>query len=205
MQNSGQSTKTQDEHQINSLLIRWGHARDSEDWDTLAECFHKEATIHISWISGPAKQFIAQLRANSKKRAPRTHTKHLISGPWIQVKQNRSFSRCHVNLYMRLKLNGIEIDLQSWMRFFDLLEKRHNAWGIVKRTAVYEKDRMDVVDPRIIPNGFFTDMDLSSFPQSAKYLSHILECSGETPSNDIISVYTDEEKLLVAEGRAWIE
>jgi hypothetical protein len=36
------------EHQIASLLIRWGHAQDSDDWETLAGCFHDDATIHIS-------------------------------------------------------------------------------------------------------------------------------------------------------------
>jgi len=34
-----------------------GHARDSDDWETLAACFHSDATIHLSWISGLAKDF----------------------------------------------------------------------------------------------------------------------------------------------------
>ena len=43
-----------DEHDIAALLFRWGHARDCDDWETLAACFHDDATIHISWISAPA-------------------------------------------------------------------------------------------------------------------------------------------------------
>ena len=204
MPNGSQSILTQDEHHISSLLIRWGHARDSGDWETLAQCFHENATIHISWISGPAKQFIASVRTMAKKRTPGEQTKHLISGPWIQVNQDRSFSRCHVNLYMRFKLDGMEFDLQSWLRFFDLLEKRQDTWRIVKRTAVYEKDRLDVVDPRGVPNDFFTEMDLSSFPQSAKYLCYFLLRTVGPPATDIISVYTDEERTLINEGKAWI-
>jgi len=204
MPNSGQSAITHDEQQINNLLIRWGHARDGGDWETLSQCFHDEATIHISWISGPAKRFIARVRDMTENRAPGEHTKHLISGPWIQVKRNRSFSRSHANLYTRFNIDGLEFDLQSWIRFFDLLEKRHNTWRIVKRTAVYEKDRLDVVDPRGAPNDFFADMDLSSFPQSAKYLCYFLQRTTGPPSTDIISVYTDEEKSLVDEGKAWI-
>jgi len=52
----------EDEHQIASLLIGWGYARDSDDWETLTGCFDDAAAIHISWISGPAKDFIARAR-----------------------------------------------------------------------------------------------------------------------------------------------
>jgi len=38
----------EDEHQIANLLIRWGHARESDDWETLAGCFHDKATIHAA-------------------------------------------------------------------------------------------------------------------------------------------------------------
>src|SRR5262245_37861356 len=60
MSNNNFSTAIEDEHQIASLLIRWGHARDSDDWEILSGCFHDDATIHISWITGPAQDFIAQ-------------------------------------------------------------------------------------------------------------------------------------------------
>ncbi len=205
MSNDKPSTLMEDEHQITSLLIRWGHARDSDDWETLAECFHDNATIHISWISGPAKEFVARSRAKAAARRPGAHFKHLISGPWIRVNRDRAFSRCHANLYGRDEIDGHEYDLQSWMRFFDLLERRENAWRIVKRTAVYEKDRMEPVDPRGVSKDFFTDMDLSAFPASAKFRCYRMQRSGRSPSTDMISVYSDEERALRAEGEMWIE
>jgi hypothetical protein len=54
MANNNLSTLIEDEHQIASLLIHWEHVRDSDDWETLAGCFHDDATIHLSWISGTA-------------------------------------------------------------------------------------------------------------------------------------------------------
>jgi hypothetical protein len=57
-----QSETMEDEHKIASLLIRWGHARDSGDWETLADCFHDDATIHISWISASAREFVERSR-----------------------------------------------------------------------------------------------------------------------------------------------
>lgn len=205
MSNDKTLTLMEDEHQITNLLVRWGHARDSDDWETLAACFHDEATIHISWISGPAKEFVARSRAMAEARRPGAHTKHLISGPWIQLNRNRAFSRCHANLYIRDELDGHQFDLQSWIRFFDLLEKRDNTWRIIKRTGVYEKDRMELVDPRGIPKDFFSDMDLAAFPPSVKFLCYRLQRSGRSPSTHIISVYSDEERALREEGEAWLE
>jgi hypothetical protein len=92
MSNNNLPNLIEDEHQIASLVIRWGHARDSDDWETLAGCFHEDATIHISWISGPAKDFIARSRAMAAARKPGEHTKHVISGPWIRIKTETELS-----------------------------------------------------------------------------------------------------------------
>lgn len=137
-------------------------------------------------------------------RKPGEHIRHVISGPWIRVNRDRAFSRCHANLYIRTTLDGHEFDLQSWLRFFDLLERRDNIWRIVKRTAVYEKDRLEPVDPRGVPKDFFTNMDLSAFPASAKFLCYWLLRIGLSPSPRIISVYSDEERSLREEGEKWL-
>ena len=205
MANDDSSRSIEDEHQIAKLLVRWGHARDSDDWETLAGCFDDVATIHISWISGPAKDYIARSRIMAAARKPGEHAKHVISAPLIQVNQNRAFSQCHANLYVRTTIKGYDCDLQSWLRFFDLLEKKNQRWQIVKRTAVYEKDRLESVDPRGFPKDFFDDMNVLAFPASAKFLSYWQLCSGRSASNRIISVYSDEERALIKEGEKWLQ
>ena len=52
----------EDEHQIANLLIRWGHARESDDWETLAGCFHDNATIHAAIILMENKDEIIERR-----------------------------------------------------------------------------------------------------------------------------------------------
>jgi hypothetical protein len=193
-----------DEHEIANLLIRWGHARDSDDWETLSACFHGDATIHISWISGLAKDFVARSQVISRARRPGTHMKHVISGPWIRVNRDRAFSRCHASLYNRAIMGGHEFDLQSWFRFFDLLEKRDGVWRIARRTAVYDKDRLDPVDPRGVPADFFAGMDLSAFPSPAKFLCYVLVRSKLSPATNIISAYSEEERVLREESEVWL-
>jgi hypothetical protein len=48
-------------------------------------------------------------------------------------------------------------------------------------------------------------MDLSVFPASAKFLCYFLARNGHSPSTNIISVYSDEERALREEGEVWIE
>jgi len=102
-------------------------------------------------------------------------------------------------------IDGNEFDLQSWVRFFDLLERRDDVWRIVKRTAVYEKDRLEPVDPRGVPKDFFAGMDLSAFPASTKFLCYWLQRIGFSPVTDIISVYGYKERALREEGERWLE
>lgn len=204
MNNDTEIDQMLNEHKIHNLLIRWGHARDTEDWSTLAECFHDDATIHLSWISGSASDFIAASQAMSKNRKPGSHVKHVISGPWIRVNRNRAFARCHSHILIRLKLVGYEFDIQSWLQFYDLLEFKNDSWGIVKRTAVYEKDRLDFVNPIENSDNLFSDIDLSAFPESVKFLCYMIQKSGGAPSTDIITVYSDEERLLKEESEKWL-
>ncbi len=193
-----------DEMEIANLLVRWGHARDGDHWDILADCFHDEASIHISWISSNAKEFVARSAAQVPDRAPGEHTKHAIGGPWIQIAGARAFSRCHVRLFIRNFIDGYEFDMEVWFRFLDLLEKRDGVWRILKRTAVYEKDRMDAVEPLKVPDSFYDDMNLEAYPPACKMLCFRLKKVGRPAVSDIVSVYSEEEKALLAEGAAWI-
>ncbi|MBD3887024.1 hypothetical protein IFO70_36000 [Phormidium tenue FACHB-886] len=104
-----------------------------------------------------------------------------------------------------LTIDHQEFDLESWIRFFDLLERRDGIWRIIKRTGVYDKDRIEPVDPRGVPKDFFAGMNLSAFPASAQFVCYWLLRSGLSPSTDIISVYSDEELALKKESETWLE
>ena len=155
-------------------------------------------------VSGSAKDFIAASQAMSKNRKPGTHMKHIISGPWIRVHKSRAFSRCHSHILIRLRLDGYECDIQSWLQFYDLLEFKNESWRILKRTAVYEKDRLDFVNPIGNSEDLFTDVDLSAFPESVKFLCFMIQKSGGAPSTNIITVYSEEERLLKEECEKWL-
>jgi hypothetical protein len=193
-----------DRQDIAQLLFRWAHARDYEDWDTLAACFHDGATIHIGWISGAASAYVARSRAQSKDRAPGAHAKHIVAAPLIQVAGDRASSICHATLHVRRRVGGVEADIESFMRFFDLIERRDGRWGIVKRTGVYEKDRLSPVDPAGFPADFWGGIDLAQFPPAKRFLCFAQVKNGSKPNTDFISVNSPEEKALYDEGRHWL-
>ena len=64
---------------------------------------------------------------------------------------------------------------------------------------------MEPVDPRGVLKDFFAGMDLSTFLASAKFLCYWAVRSGLSPSTDIISVYSDEERAQREEAEVWLE
>lgn len=189
---------------ITQLLFRWAHARDFEDWEALSRCFHDDATIHIGWISGSAKDYVVKSREQARNKASGAHAKHIVSAPMIEVLGDRATSICHATLHVRRPVGGIEADIESFMRFFDLLERRDGRWAIVKRTGVYEKDRLTAVDPKGFPSGFWDGIDLAQFPPAKRFLCFAQVKNGSKPNVNFISVNSPEEKMLYADGRRWL-
>jgi hypothetical protein len=137
-------------------------------------------------------------------RRPGDHNKHVITAPWIRVNGSRAFSRCHANLVTRNTLDGHQLDLEAWIRFFDLLERRDGVWRIAKRTAVYDKDRLTPVDPRGIPGDFFAGMHLSAYPEAVKFLCYVIQRRGGSPRTDLVTAFSAAERALAEEGEQWL-
>ena len=52
-----------------------------------------------------------------------------------------------MTISQRAPVHGVACDVVCTGRFYDFLEKRRDAWGFVLRQPIYEKDRLDPVDP----------------------------------------------------------
>ena len=69
-----------------------------------------------------------------------------------------------MTIHQRAPLDGVLVDVVCTGRFYDFLEKRNGQWGIVRRQPIYEKDRLDPVDPSAVLK-LDTDL-LASFPKA---------------------------------------
>ena len=52
-----------------------------------------------------------------------------------------------MSINQRALVHDVPCDVVCTGRFYDFFEKRNERWGIVLRQPIYEKDRMDPVDP----------------------------------------------------------
>ena len=63
------------------------------------------------------------------------------------------------------------MDVVCWGRFYDFFEKRDGRWAIVRRQPIYEKDRLDPVDPAAS-----SQLDAGAaagFPEGYRHLAYL--------------------------------
>jgi hypothetical protein len=178
--------------------------RDQQRWDELRDLFHPDGTIAVTWYSGPIAGFVE----GSKKMTAsgRSKTKHLVGGARTEVNGDRAICDTDVVIMARSKLAGVEVDVTSYARFFDRFERRADrVWRIVRRIAVYEKDRMDPVSPSLIFPILYALGRFSRFPAAYKHLAAGLVRAGHTINGDIVEAGTPAEQELWRAARAWLK
>ena len=194
-----------DRQEINDLLVNWGQARDRGEWDALRDCYHPDGTMHIAWISGAAEEFVRRSEGMLANEKARGSSKHFIGAGRIRLNGNRAFSQSHVNLITRVRFDDVEFDWEFWGQFFDLLEKRaDDRWRIFRRTMVYEKDRLDPVDPTKVPQGYYAAMNLDAHPRQVRYLHWRLAKEGRKPLDDMVLAGTPSADRLLEDSLEWL-
>ena len=201
MESIDRSGDVSDRGTISELINAWVYYRDHGNWDQLRETFWPEGTISMSWFDGQFEQFIDSSKQMSEKGNP---TKHIIAQPFIKINGNRAVSEANVTLLARGSVGPLEIDLTAYVRFYDLLEKRDGVWRILKRTAIYEKDRMDCVKPSFLfwVANFF--INLKKYPKACRFLCFALEKAGQEVVKNIVEDRSEKLEFLHKEGDDWI-
>ena len=126
------------------LIQAWGFARDQGRWDDLLAIFHPGGEIAVSWFRGPYPEFVEHCRRNFGNGS---EAKHLLWPARVAVNGARATAETNVAILVRQTIEGVEVDLTSNGRFLDRLERRDGVWRMVERAALYEKDRLDPVEP----------------------------------------------------------
>jgi hypothetical protein len=88
-------------------------------------------------------------------------------------------------------------------RFYDFFENRRNKWAIVRRQPIYEKDRMDPVDPaaRLVLDAEL----LGRFPEGYRHLAYLQTKIGFTIKLDLPQLKGPVVAALYVHGQAWLE
>ncbi len=188
---------------ITQNVVKFAY-RDQGRWDELRDLFHPNASIAVTWYSGPIEGFIersAQMAADGKS----VTSKHWIGASRVTIEANRALSDTDVAILIRAKLGPIEADLTSYLRFFDRFERRDDGvWRIASRTAIYEKDRIDPVSPSLLYPLVYGLAAFNRFPRPYRHLAAGLVRSGHVLAKPIIEAGTREEAELWRDARTWL-
>lgn len=182
------------------LVQAWGFARDQGRWADLLEIFHSDGRIHVSWFMGAYADFVERCRQNRGH----TRSKHLLWPARIQVNGARALSECNVAILVRQAIDAIDVDLTSYARFIDRMERRDGRWRILERVTVYEQDRLDPVVPSPAFDALMQGVDPERFPAPYRYMGFRVEAAGRALAEPVHYDGRAETEALKARFAQWI-
>jgi SnoaL-like domain len=149
------------------LVQAWGVYRDQGKWKELRSTFTPDGHISVSWFRGPFEQFVERCRANYGSGWSRHH----LFTPTITLNGDRATAETSVIIRVRQKFKDIDIDLTSCSRFLDRMERHAGGWLIAERAAIYERDRLDPVEPSATFDELFASADAAQYPEQYRYMA----------------------------------
>ena len=184
---------------IRDLIENWAVWRDAGDWDRFATVWHDYGVMMATWFQGPAREFIRVTQEGWKKGVS---ILHFLGGSSIDLAGDRAVVQTKMTISQRGDVQGVLCDVVCTGRFYDFVEKRNGQWGVVLRQPIYEKDRVDPVDPAAKLE--IDQKALSEFPMGYRHLAYIQTQIGYTVKRDMPQLTGTEVEALYARGARWL-
>ena len=184
---------------IRDLVENWAVWRDSGDWERFATVWHEEGWMSATWFQGPARDFI---RVSQEGFAKGVRILHFLGGTSIDLSGERAIAQTKMTISQRALVHDVLCDVVCTGRFYDFLEKRQDKWGIVRRQPIYEKDRIDPVDPAATLR--LDQTALAALPEGYRHLAYMQELIGYKVKRDMPGLTGAEVEKLYGEGRNWL-
>lgn len=184
---------------IRDLLENWVLWRDAGDWDRFARVWLEDGWMSATWFQGPAADFIRVSREGWDKGVS---ILHFLGGSSIDLAGDRAVAQTKMTISQRAIVDGVLCDVVCTGRFYDFLERRRGLWGIARRQPIYEKDRLDPVDPAAVPA---LDRDsLMALPEGYRHLGYAQQQIGYRVKPDMPGLKGPEVEALYRQGATWL-
>jgi hypothetical protein len=185
---------------VRDVVQNWALWRDAGDWERFATVWHPDGYMTATWFQGPASEFIAVSREGFENGV---HILHFLGGTSVDVAGDRAVAQTRMTIMQRAPVDGVEVDVSCTGRFYDFFALHEGAWKIVRRQPIYEKDRLDPVDPAAV---LTLDADLlASFPAGYRHLGYLQAKNGFDVATGLPGLTGPVVRNLYAEGAAWLE
>ena len=185
---------------LRELIDNWAIWRDAGFWEKFRTVWHDDGRMMATWTQGTADEFIEM---NKKGWERGVSILHFLGGHTSEVVGHRAITQTKMTISQRGEIDDVTVDVVCTGRFFDFLEKRDTRWGMCLRQPIYEKDRMDPVDPngRVTLN---TEL-LNQFPVGYRHLAYLQTQVGYPVKKDMPGLKGAEVEKLYATGEKWLQ
>ncbi len=184
---------------IRDVVETWTSARDSGDWEAFRACWHDDGYMMATWFQGPKEDFI---KVSQEGAARGVNILHFTGGCRIELAGHRAIAQTRMTIMQRAEVEGVLCDVACLGRFYDFMEKRDGRWAMVLRQPIYEKDRLDPVEPGTWP---VLDPELlAQYPEGYRYLAYLQFRVGYPVKKDMPGLRGPELARLYQRGGAWL-
>jgi hypothetical protein len=188
---------------IRELVERWAVWRDAGDWERFATVWHPEGVMMATWFQGPFRDFIRVTQEGWDKGVS---ILHFLGGSAIEVNGDRAIAQTKMTISQRGMVEGTEgpvlCDVVCTGRFHDFIVRHEGAWKVLHRQPIYEKDRIDPVDPAA-----HLKLDaqlLASMPEGYRHLAYIQTRIGYQVKMDMPMLKGAQVQDLYRRGASWL-
>ena len=189
-----------DELQIRRLIERWAVWRVAGDWERFACVWHPDGVMMATWFQGPFSEFI---RVTKEGWAKGVSILHFLGGSAIDVAGDRAIAQTKMTISQRGPVQGVLCDVVCTGRFHDFVVRHEGEWKLLHRQPIYEKDRIDPVDPAA---RLTLDADrLAEMPEGYRHLAYIQAGIGYRVKMDMPMLQGAAVEALYARGRRWLQ
>ena len=185
---------------IREVIDNWAIWSDSGDWERFRTVWHDDGRMSATWFSGTAAEFL-RVRREGWERG--VSILHFLGGCCIDLAGNRAIGQTKMTISQRGSVHEVLCDVLCTGRFYDFFEKRDGRWAIVFRQPIYEKDRIDPVDPSATLK---LDANLlERFPAGYRHLAYLQVVNGFKIEGDPRpGVKGPAVEALYARGKKWL-
>ena len=176
-------------------LYRARHAKE------LADCYYPDATVATSWQAGSLASF---LKGEPAEVDPRFSIVGSISTPVIHRQGKRAFVELPTTTHMRMVVQSVLTEIESYRRLIYRVEKRDQVWKITSMISINESDNLRAVVPGT--QLVIDPKELAEFRPSYQFLAYVRKAAGGDISQDLLGTDRPEEiDKVYAEAKAWVE
>jgi hypothetical protein len=184
---------------IREVVENWALWRDAGDWERFRTVWHPDGVMMATWFQGSAERFIEVTREGWGKGVS---ILHFLGGSAIDIAGERAIVQTKMTISQRAPVDGVPCDVVCTGRFYDFFVKHDGAWLLRLRQPIYEKDRLDPVDPAARP-----ELDasvLERFPEGYRHLAYLQTRIGFQVKPDMPMLKGEAVQRLYARGAAWL-